>query len=166
MPTRTATPHRPRRGRCVARWPQPRNPRRRLSASGRHRPGAVPADGGEPALADPRRVRRLPTHDQQPDGRPYEDATINAYVFPAKALGAWMTANSLDGDFTTVDTVPAQPVLPRVLPGVTRHAEWARMGRETSGSAGMTGGACGVVVAGDRVGTTEWERPARLKFAA
>ena len=49
---------------------------------------------------------------------------------------------------------------------VTRHAEWARMGRETSGSAGMTGGACGVVVAGDRVGTTEWERPARLKFAA
>ena len=51
-------------------------------------------------------------------------------------------------------------------PVVTRHAEWARMGRETSGSAGMTGGACGVVVAGDRVGTTEWERPARLKFAA
>jgi len=50
--------------------------------------------------------------------------------------------------------------------GVARHAEWARMGRETSGSAGMTGGACGVVVAGDRVGTTEWERPARLKFAA
>ena len=40
------------------------------------------------------------------------------------------------------------------------------MGRETSGGAGMTGGACGVVVAGDRVGTTEWERPARLKFAA
>jgi integrase/recombinase XerD len=38
------------------------------------------------------------------DGRPYEDTTINAYVFPATALGAWMTANSLDGDFTTVDT--------------------------------------------------------------
>jgi hypothetical protein len=49
---------------------------------------------------------------------------------------------------------------------VTRHAEWARMGRETSGCAGMMGGACGVVVAGVRVGTTEWERPARLKFAA
>ena len=30
----------------------------------------------------------------------------------------------------------------------------------------MTGGACGVVVAGVGVGTTEWERPARLKFAA
>ncbi len=30
----------------------------------------------------------------------------------------------------------------------------------------MTGGACGVVVAGVRVGMTEWERPARLKFAA
>ena len=50
--------------------------------------------------------------------------------------------------------------------GVTRHAEWARMGRPASGGAGMTGGACGVVVAGVRVGTTEWERPARLKFAA
>jgi hypothetical protein len=49
---------------------------------------------------------------------------------------------------------------------VTRHLEWARMGRETSGGAGMTGGGCGVVVAGVRVGTTEWERPARLKFAA
>jgi hypothetical protein len=53
----------------------------------------------------------------------------------------------------------------RVL-AVTRHAEWARMERPASGGVGMTGGACGVVVAGDRVGTTEWERPARLKFAA
>ncbi len=50
--------------------------------------------------------------------------------------------------------------------GVTRRAEWARMGRWASGGAGMTGGACGVVVAGVRVGTTEWERPARLKLAA
>ena len=40
------------------------------------------------------------------------------------------------------------------------------MGRPASGGAGMTAGACGVVVAGVRVGTTEWERPARLKFAA
>ena len=40
------------------------------------------------------------------------------------------------------------------------------MVRETSGSAGMTGGACGAGVPGVRVGTTEWERPARLKFAA
>ena len=48
-----------------------------------------------------------------------------------------------------------------------RHAEWARMGRETSGGAGMTGGARGVVVAGVRVGTTNGERPARVgKFAA
>jgi hypothetical protein len=38
---------------------------------------------------------------------------------------------------------------------VTRHAERARMRRPASGGAGMTGGACGVVVAGDRVGTTE-----------
>ncbi len=49
---------------------------------------------------------------------------------------------------------------------VTRHAEWARMGRPASAGAGMTAGACGVVVAGFRVGTTERERPARLKFAA
>jgi hypothetical protein len=38
------------------------------------------------------------------DGRPYEDATINAYLYPAKALDAWMTEKRLDGDFTTVDT--------------------------------------------------------------
>ena len=50
--------------------------------------------------------------------------------------------------------------------GVTRHGERARMGRWASGGVGMTGGACGVMVAGVRVGTTEWERPARLKFAA
>ena len=49
---------------------------------------------------------------------------------------------------------------------VTRHVEWARMGRSASGGAGMTGGACGGAVVGARVGTTEWERPARLKFAA
>jgi hypothetical protein len=49
---------------------------------------------------------------------------------------------------------------------VTRHGERARMGRSASGGVGMTGGACVVVVAGVRVGTTEWERPARLKFAA
>ncbi|MGH3198770.1 MAG: hypothetical protein ACRDNT_23255 [Streptosporangiaceae bacterium] len=30
----------------------------------------------------------------------------------------------------------------------------------------MTGGACGVLVPGVRVGTTEWERPARLKLAS
>src|ERR1022692_32098 len=48
---------------------------------------------------------------------------------------------------------------------VTRHGERARMGRSASGGAGMTGGACGVLVPGVRVGTTEWERPARLKLA-
>ena len=40
------------------------------------------------------------------------------------------------------------------------------MRRHASGVVGMTGGGCGVVVAGVRVGMTEWERPARLKFAA
>ena len=60
------------------------------------------------------------------------------------------------------------PIFPWAFPSlfVTRHAEWARMRRQTSGSAGMTGGACGAGVPGVRVGTTEWERPARLKFAA
>jgi hypothetical protein len=52
------------------------------------------------------------------------------------------------------------------VPLVTRHGERVRMGRSASGGVGMTGGACGVVVPGVRVGTTEWERPARLKFAA
>ena len=51
-------------------------------------------------------------------------------------------------------------------PVVTRHAEWARIGRWASREVGMTDGACGAAVPGDRVGTTEWERPARLKFAA
>jgi len=38
------------------------------------------------------------------DGRPYESATINAYVSPAKALDTWMSAHGIDGDFTVVDT--------------------------------------------------------------
>jgi hypothetical protein len=40
------------------------------------------------------------------------------------------------------------------------------MGRPASGGVGMTGGACETAVPGDMVGTMEWERPARLKFAA
>ena len=64
-------------------------------------------------------------------------------------------------------TVRAETLAPGPSnPAVTRHAEWARMERSASGGVGMTGGACGVVVPGVRVGTTEWERPARLKFAA
>jgi hypothetical protein len=38
------------------------------------------------------------------DGHPYEEATIGAYVYPAKALDAWLTAHGYDGDFTTVST--------------------------------------------------------------
>ena len=101
-----------------------------------------------------------------PDGKPVAGVIITAakggqqvgMATTAKS-GTWQISLPGAGDYTlTLDV--------STLPGVTRHAEWARMGRETSGSAGMTGGACGVVVAGDRVGTTEWERPARLKFAA
>jgi hypothetical protein len=39
------------------------------------------------------------------DGRPYHDATTSAYLFPARALDAWMTAHGIDGDFTAVDTL-------------------------------------------------------------
>jgi integrase/recombinase XerD len=38
------------------------------------------------------------------DGRPYEEGTINTYLYPAKALDRWMAANGIDGDFTRVDT--------------------------------------------------------------
>src|ERR1700687_2380745 len=55
--------------------------------------------------------------------------------------------------------------MPFIEPPVTRHGEWARTGRETAGGAGMTGGACGVVVPGVRVGTTEMgtARPAQVR---
>ena len=55
-----------------------------------------------PAVPDPRSVTldefddHLRTVNNR-DGRPYEEATIHAYVYPAKALDAWMTANGLDG---------------------------------------------------------------------
>ena len=104
MSTRT-TPVRPRRGAL-------RSP---LAAATQSLPPptCLPADTGtapsQPAVADPRSLTLAEFGDylrtiNNRDGRPYEDATINAYVFPAKALDAWMTANSLDGDFTTVDT--------------------------------------------------------------
>ena len=38
------------------------------------------------------------------DGRPYEEATINAYVSPGKTLDAWLAAEGTDGDFTSCDT--------------------------------------------------------------
>jgi hypothetical protein len=38
------------------------------------------------------------------DGRPYEEATVNAYVSPGKTLDAWLAAEGTDGDFTACDT--------------------------------------------------------------
>jgi len=38
------------------------------------------------------------------DGRPYEEKTISVYSVPAKNLDGWLTANSVEGDFTAVDT--------------------------------------------------------------
>ena len=105
MPTRTAYPARPRRG--PLRSPLAAGPHSPLPE---HRPGASPDGSAAHAAApDPRSVT-LDEFDEylrtvnNRDGRPYEEATINAYVFPAKALDAWMTANALDGDFITVDT--------------------------------------------------------------
>jgi site-specific recombinase XerD len=106
MPTRTATPHLPRRGPL-------RSPLAAATQSPPPPPTCPPADTGpassQPTAADPRSLTLAEFGDylrtiNNRDGRPYEDTTINAYVFPAKALDAWMTANSLDGDFTTVDT--------------------------------------------------------------
>jgi site-specific recombinase XerD len=38
------------------------------------------------------------------DGWPYEDATIDAYIYPVKHLDKWMTASGINGDFTAADT--------------------------------------------------------------
>jgi integrase/recombinase XerD len=38
------------------------------------------------------------------DGRPFEEATINAYVGPGKNLDTWLTAHQINGDFTAADT--------------------------------------------------------------
>jgi site-specific recombinase XerD len=38
------------------------------------------------------------------DGRPFEEATINAYVSPGKNLDTWLTAQGINGDFTVADT--------------------------------------------------------------
>ncbi len=105
MPTRTAYPARPRR--VPLRSPLAAAPHSPLAAT---RPGASPdRPAAHAAAPDPRSVTLNEFGDylrtvNNRDGRPYEEATINAYVSPAKALDAWMTANGLDGDFTTVDT--------------------------------------------------------------
>ena len=38
------------------------------------------------------------------NGRPFEEATASNYVYAARALDAWMTAQGIDGDFTVADT--------------------------------------------------------------
>jgi hypothetical protein len=105
MPTRTAHPARPRRG--PLRSPLPAAPHSPLPE---YRPGASPdRPAAHAAVPDPRSVildefdEYLRTVNNR-DGRAYEETTINAYVYPARALDAWMTANGLDSDFTTVDT--------------------------------------------------------------
>ena len=34
------------------------------------------------------------------NGRPYEEATVENYVYAARALGRWMSAEGIDRDFT------------------------------------------------------------------
>lgn len=132
MPTRTTYPARPRRG-----------PLRSPLAAAPHSPSAASRSGAGPgraaahaAVPDPRSVT-LDEFDEylrtvnNTDGHPYEEATINAYVYPAKALDAWMTANGLDGDFTTVDTALLNRYFreyyqARPTPGPgTRPARWS-----------------------------------------
>ncbi len=99
MLTRTAYPARPRRG--PLRSPLAAAPHSPLTATP---PGASPdRPAAHAAAPDPRSVTLDEFGDylrtvNNRDGRPYEEATINAYVFPAKALDAWMTASGLDGD--------------------------------------------------------------------
>jgi integrase/recombinase XerD len=38
------------------------------------------------------------------DKRHYQQASIDAYVYPARNLDAWLSASGFDGDFTTLDT--------------------------------------------------------------
>jgi site-specific recombinase XerD len=38
------------------------------------------------------------------DGRPFEEASIKAYVSPGKNLDTWLTAQKINGDFTVADT--------------------------------------------------------------
>lgn len=63
--------------------------------------GPVPLDDRESTIAEFEGYLRTVNNR---DGRPYEERTINAYVFPAKNLAAWMTANGIEGDFTEADT--------------------------------------------------------------
>lgn len=97
MPTSTATARRAGRQRL-------RSP---LAARGElHDVGSGPAeDTGSAvraALPAPRAVTLRTTTNR--DGRPYEAASISAYLCPAKTLDGWMSANGLDGGFTVVDT--------------------------------------------------------------
>jgi hypothetical protein len=105
MPTRTTGPRRPRRG--PLRSPLAAAPHSSLPPS-----GLADVTGRaalQPAAPEPRSLTLAEFRDylrtvNSRDGRPYEDATINAYVYPAKALDAWLAAQGVDGDFTTVDT--------------------------------------------------------------
>ena len=38
------------------------------------------------------------------DGRPFQPATVDTYVYAGRALDAWMSAANIDGDFAVVDT--------------------------------------------------------------
>lgn len=39
------------------------------------------------------------------DGRPFQPATVNTYVYAGRALDAWMSAANIEGGFSVVDTV-------------------------------------------------------------
>ncbi len=104
MPTRTATSPRPHRGplRSPLAAVAPAAPIADL-------PGPAARQTPAAAVPEPRSVTLDEFRDylrtvNNRDGRPYEETTISAYLFPARALDRWMTGQGLDGDFTTVDT--------------------------------------------------------------
>ena len=42
------------------------------------------------------------------DGRPYEEATSNAYISPGKTLDTWLDSSGIDGDFPALGCMSSQ----------------------------------------------------------
>ena len=100
MPTRTLATGRPLKSPLAA----PPGPGASTTAG---RTGLVTAESRLNLLPRARQMADLAEHLRSITnrwGRPNEESTISTYVYPAKALDAWMTAQDIDGDFTVVDT--------------------------------------------------------------
>jgi integrase/recombinase XerD len=86
---------------------------------------AASAAQGTPAELSPRAITLADYADHlrttnNRKGRPYEETTVENYVYAGRALDAWMTAQGIEGDFTVCDTV----MLNRFLRGYfTEHGQ-------------------------------------------